>query len=294
MKNIRKISFLFALTGLLFFAGSACADISTSGSVGGDRPVSYTVKCNPGDSFHASVSAEYPVSVDILFMTPAGNEWAQNSVAGSDRKTIHELSHTAPSTPPANNASHHHYKISILASTEKLTRFSLNIKQYPANKGKKDPAFDKAAALKLEKLAIALDGKKKQIGNELRSIIKQIKEADSELAARKPKMDSLRAELEAMKNRIRSETDKSAKASLTASFEQKRTSANAYIGEYNRLVHERNALYQSTIPYKDPWEEIEALEKDIIAAMKRDDMKECVRIANGSPLAQSLGWQIME
>jgi len=182
-KKILRASVLFLVSALfvcLAVVPPSFADYSTSGTVGGPYPYTYTVKCNPGDSFTVSVGSDYPTSVDILFMTPAGNEWAFNSVAGSSKRTSHELSHTAPSSPPKNNAAYHHYKISILASTQKLTQFSLKVKQYSGGK-KQDPQYIKAVTMKLEKLAVAMDKEKKRIGLEVKNLIGQVKNMDVEI-----------------------------------------------------------------------------------------------------------------
>ena len=154
----RKKFFLsFFVAVFILVSGIPCsADYSATGTVSGPYPYTHTVKCIPGDSFTVSVKSEHPTSVDVLFMTPSGNEWAFNSVTGSDKRTSHELRHTAPAGKPENNAEYHHYKISILASTDRQTRFSLNIKQY-SDGSKNDPQYIKAAAVKLEKLAVALD-----------------------------------------------------------------------------------------------------------------------------------------
>jgi hypothetical protein len=154
-KRILRVSLLFLVSALFLCAAAvspSCADYSTSGTVGGPHPATYTIKCNPGDSFTVSVGSNYPTSVDILFMTPAGNEWAYNSVAGSDQRTSHELSHTAPSGKPANKAAYHHYKVSILASTNKQTRFSLKITQRGNNKNL-DREYVERAIKQLDALA---------------------------------------------------------------------------------------------------------------------------------------------
>lgn len=122
----RKKFFLsFFVAVFILVSGIPCsADYSATGTVSGPYPYTHTVKCIPGDSFTVSVKSEHPTSVDVLFMTPSGNEWAFNSVTGSDKRTSHELRHTAPAGKPENNAEYHHYKISILASTDRQTRFS--------------------------------------------------------------------------------------------------------------------------------------------------------------------------
>ncbi len=124
--NIPRTSLFVLLSALCVFCAAvqpSSADYSTSGTVGGPYPYTYTIKCNPGDSFSVSVGSDYPTSVDILFMTPSGNEWAQNSVAGSDQRNIpraelHRTLRNLPITQPTITT-----RSAPSRSTDKLTRF---------------------------------------------------------------------------------------------------------------------------------------------------------------------------
>lgn len=183
----RKKFFLsFFVAVFILVSGIPCsADYSATGTVSGPYPYTHTVKCIPGDSFTVSVKSEHPTSVDVLFMTPSGNEWAFNSVTGSDKRTSHELRHTAPAGKPENNAEYHHYKISILASTDRQTRFSLKQKQ-----------SKKVVDMLLESLdenpGVAVKFLKKRIGKGIQKWVEQGIEGAEPLVARlAPIMESV-------------------------------------------------------------------------------------------------------
>lgn len=290
-KNLKPpLILLAALLIVPLLAGVSRADYSTNGSVGGDHPYTYTVRCSPGDSLRVSVSAEYPVSVDILYLTPAGNEWAQNSVAGSDRKTRHELSCTAPSSPPKNNAAHHHYKISILASTNNQTKFSLNIRQQGSGK-KLDAEYVKLAQERLKKLVTSLDGEKKRVESEVKIQAERVKTMEKELDKLKRNIDSSRAELASLKAQIQGEQNKAVRSSLRQTYEHRRLRLNDKIKQYNQMAQNRNSVVNEVkAKYAGRLTEISDLRKSLIHAWGNKDVDKCVLIANGSRLARQLGW----
>ena len=69
-----------ALLILLLSAG-VCLAFSHTGSVNRPVPYTYTIKCNPGDSFTVNVTSSPETIVEILALTPLGSEWAQSRAA---------------------------------------------------------------------------------------------------------------------------------------------------------------------------------------------------------------------
>ncbi|MDD4613296.1 MAG: hypothetical protein PHP80_09855 [Synergistaceae bacterium] len=288
---------LFFLFSALFLCAAAVppssADYSTSGAVGGPYPYTYTVKCNPGDSFTVSVGSNYPTSVDILFMTPAGNEWAFNSVAGSDKRTSHELSHTAPSSPPKNNAAYHHYKVSILASTNKQTRFSLKITQRGNNKNL-DREYVERAIKQLDALAKAMSNERQRLSGEIKQRVDRIKGIDEQQKRRKTQIDAERAELARMADAIRSEQNKAVRSSMLQTYKFRQADFNADVENFNQVNASRRALYNDYKGIREQREALDSFAKSIKDAWQQNDVDRCVLIANGSKLAQSLGWRTMK
>jgi len=294
--RILRVSLLFLFSALFFFLSAvppSSADYSTSGTVGGPHPYTYTVKCNPGDSFTVSVGSNYPTSVDILFMTPAGNEWAFNSVAGSDKRTSHELSHTAPSSPPKNNAAYHHYKVSILASTNKQTRFSLKITQRGNNKDL-DREYVERAKKQLQALGKAISNERNRLGGEIKQRTDRIKGIDEQQSRRKTRLDAERAELKRMADAVRSEQNKAVRSSMVQTYKFRQADFNADVEAFNRVNANRRALYNEYKGIREQRDALDSLGNSINEAWQRKDVDRCVLIANGSRLAQSLGWRLMK
>ena len=294
--NIPRTSLFVLLSALCVFCAAvqpSSADYSTSGTVGGPYPYTYTIKCNPGDSFSVSVGSDYPTSVDILFMTPSGNEWAQNSVAGSDQRTSHELSYTAPSGKPANNAAYHHYKVSILASTDKLTRFSLKIIQRGNNKNL-DREYVERAKKQLQALGKAISNERNRLGGTMKQQADRIKGLDEQQKSRKARLDAERAELDRMADAIRSEQNKAVRSSMVQTYKFRQADFNAKVEAYNRENANRRALYNEYKGIREQRDALDSLGKAINEAWQQKDVDRCVLIANGSRLAQSLGWRTMK
>ena len=295
-KRILRVSLLFLVSALFLCAAAvspSCADYSTSGTVGGPHPATYTIKCNPGDSFTVSVGSNYPTSVDILFMTPAGNEWAYNSVAGSDQRTSHELSHTAPSGKPANKAAYHHYKVSILASTNKQTRFSLKITQRGNNKNL-DREYVERAIKQLDALAKAMSNERQRLSGEIKQRVDRIKGIDEQQNRRKAQLDAERAELARMADAIRSEQNKAVRSSMLQTYKFRQADFNADVENFNQVNASRKALYNDWKGVREQRDALDSFAKSIKDAWQQKDVDRCVLIANGSRLAQSLGWRTMK
>ena len=291
-----RASVLFLVSAMFLCAAAvspSCADYSTSGTVGGPHPATYTIKCNPGDSFTVSVGSDYPTSVDILFMTPAGNEWAFNSVANSSKRTSHELSHTAPSGKPANNAAYHHYKISILASTDKLTRFSLKIIQRGNNKNL-DREYLERAKKQLDVLAKAISNERNRLSGAMKQQADRINDIDEQQKSRKARLDTERAELARMKDAIRNEQNKAVRSSMIQTYKFRQADFNADVEAYNRENANRRALYNEYKGTREQRDALDSLRKSLNEAWMQKDIDRCVLIANGSRLAQSLGWRVMK
>jgi len=294
--RILRVSLLFLFSALFLCAAAvppSCADYSTSGTVGGPHPATYTIKCNPGDSFTVSVGSDYPTSVDILFMTPAGNEWAYNSVAGSDQRTSHELSYAAPSGKPANNAAYHHYKVSILASTNKQTRFSLKITQRGNNKNL-DREYVERAIKQLDALAKAMSNERQRLSGEIKQRVDRIKGIDEQQKRRKTQIDAERAELARMADAIRSEQNKAVRSSMLQTYKFRQADFNADVENFNQVNASRRALYNDYKGIREQREALDSFAKSIKDAWQQNDVDRCVLIANGSKLAQSLGWRTMK
>lgn len=291
-----RASVLFLVSAMFLCAAAvppSRADYSTSGNVGGPYPATHTVKCNPGDSFTVSVGSDYPTSVDILFMTPAGNEWAFNSVANSSKRTSHELSHTAPSGKPANNAAYHHYKISILASTDKLTRFSLKIIQRGNNKNL-DKKYVERAKKQMEVLAKAISNERNRLSGAMKQQADRINDIDEQQKSRKARLDAERAELARMKDAIRNEQNKAVRSSMIQTYKFRQADFNADVEAYNRENANRRALYNEYKGIREQRDALDSLRKSLNEAWMQKDIDRCVLIANGSRLAQSLGWRVMK
>lgn len=292
--------FLFLSSILLMFLALpqiSSADYSTSGTVSGPYPYTYTVKCVPGDTFTVSVASDYATSVDILSMTPdsrASGGWAVNSVASSRKRTVHGLKYTAPEGKPVNNATHWHYKISILASTEELTKFSLRVTQQ-GTRDKQDPEYLTKARKKLEQLGVALEKRKAQLKLEMNNQMKRVKILDDALEIESSKIEAERAELITMENNIEHETNEAVRSSIAQNYERRLEKFNVRVRAHNKATEDRNKLLCLEMnKFMEPLKEFQALEKALIQAVEKGDFDKCVLIANGSNLAKSLGWQVMK
>lgn len=277
---------------LAFFRVSpAEADHSASGTVAGPTSYSHTVKCRPGDTIQVSVTSDYPTSVNVIALTPLSGEWGVDAVAVSSKKTSHSIRHSAPAGKPKNNASHWHFKVSVLASTHKTTKFSLKITQ--RGSGNLPDAYIAQAKRQLQSLGKAIQVRKSQLETAAKSRIDRIKTIDEEREKMKSSIDAGRAELRRIEQEIRSEKDKAVRSSMRQRHEQKRASVNRMIIAYNNLGQNRKALVSDLARYTGPYEEVESLRKSLAVALSRNDYDRCVIIANGSRTAIELGWKVL-
>lgn len=278
---------------LAFFRVSpAEADHSASGTVAGPTSYSHTVKCRPGDTIQVSVTSDYPTSVNVIALTPLSGEWGVDAVAVSSKKTSHSIRHSAPAGKPKNNASHWHFKVSVLASTHKTTKFSLKITQR-GNGGNLPDAYTAQAKRQLQSLGKAIQSRKSQLETAAKSRIDRIKTIDEERKRMEPSIEAGKAELRRIEQEIRSEKDKAVRSSMRQRHEQKRASVNRMIIAYNNLGQNRKALASDLARYTGPYEEVEALRKSLGGALSRGDYDRCVIIANGSRTAIELGWKVL-
>ena len=122
----KRMSFLFMLLVLLI-AVPAAAYFSHSGTIPHPRPYVHTVKCNPGQTFRVKVNTDHPSTVNIVYRVLTSAGWAGNKKAGSQNKTSHYLSYTAPNRKPDKNMAYWHYDVSIHNATNKRTKFTVEI-----------------------------------------------------------------------------------------------------------------------------------------------------------------------
>ena len=289
--------FLIA-SAIVFFAAAepSSADYSTTGVVGGPHPFTYTIKCAPGDSFEVTIGSDYATSVDILALTPdsrAQGGWAVNSVASSRQKTSHTLSYAAPAGKPANNAAYWHYKISILASTNKQTKFSLKIIQHGSG-GSRSKAYVEQAKKQLQTLGKAIQNERNRLSAELKRRSDRIKSIDEEQKRKKESLERELAELERLDQAIRNEKNKAARSSMQQTLKSRTDRYNASVESYNKTRAARKALYDEYQALKEWRGEIDTLREALREALGRNDIDRCVIIANGSRLALGLGWKTMK
>lgn len=283
---------------IVFFAaaGPSSADYSTTGVVGGPHPFTYTVKCAPGDRFEVAVSSDYATSVDILALTPdsrAHGGWAVNSVASSRRKAAHSLSYAAPAGKPENNATHWHYKISILASTQKQTKFMLKITQYGSG-ASRSKAYVEQVNKQLQALGRAMKNEQNRLNTEIKQRSERIKSIDSEQKRKKERLVAELAELERLNESLRNEKNKAVRSSMQQTLKSRTDRYNASVESYNKTRAARKALYDEYKALGERRSEIDNLREALREALGRNDYDRCVIIANGSRLALSLDWKTMK
>ena len=289
-----RMSFLMTLI-LVFLALPAVADHTTTGSVSGPTPFTYTIKCNPGESFLVEVTSDHPTSVNILSMTPdsrADGGWAFNAVQTSEKAYSHLLDYKAPSGKPSNNASHWHYRVSILASTSEQTGFELSISLFGGEETSEE--FNKKAKEQLEALA-------RNLNNEYDELIAEINDMDTWL---EPKVKELndrfrvlgdkKAEIARIDEAIKSESDTKAKEGLLETRRDLAAEFSAEARQYNddfrqieNDLESRNAMVRRS-------KAIDELGESLRTPFNNKDYGLCVAIANRSDIARELGWVAIE
>ena len=287
---MRKSANLLVVIAILLCALPAAADHSASGTVSGPTPYVYTVKCDPGEGFLVEVTSSQPTSVNILSMTPdsrADGGWAFNAVKSSQKAYSHLMDHRAPSGEPKNNASHWHYRVSILASTSEPADFTLSVSLF------KDGAddFNKRAKERLDELAKNLNREwdaleEKIIAMDwLKDMVKELNERKAGLMEKKGEIDRIAA-------LAKNESDPQEKQRLLDIRNGLVTEYKAGAAQYNEdyrkiegdlevrnlMVRRQNAVHDLGVALKDPY--------------NRKDYAACIAIANGSEIARELGWAV--
>ena len=292
---MRKKASVLVTIFLFFLASPATADLSTTGSVSGPTPFIYTVKCNPGESFLVEVSSDHPTSVNILSMTPdsrADGGWAINAVKSSQSAYSHLLDYKAPTGKPTNNASHWHYRVSILASTSEQTGFELSISLFGGEETSEE--FSKKAKEQLEALA-------RNLNNEYDELLGKIDEMDTwlepkvkELNGRFKVLEDKKAEIARIDEAIKSESDTQAKESLLETRKALAAEFSAEARQYNddfrqieNDLESRNAMVRRS-------KAIDELGEALRTPFNNKDYGLCVAIANRSDIAMELGWEVIE
>ncbi|HDQ93388.1 MAG TPA: hypothetical protein ENN89_04615, partial [Synergistetes bacterium] len=209
---MRKAANLLVIIAILFCALPASADHSASGRVSGPTPYVYTIKCDPGERFLVEVTSTQPTSVNILSMTPdsrADGGWAFNAVKSSQKAYSHLLDHSAPPGEPKNNASHWHYRVSILASTSEPADFALSVSLF--KNGSDD--FNKRAREQLLELGKNLDQENKSLKEKI-TAMSWLKEETAELEERKALLAAKMEEIKGIVALAKSEADPQEKERL--------------------------------------------------------------------------------
>lgn len=297
-KMFLRILFLAVFLSLaLHGSGTAFADHSKSGTVRGTYAYTYTVKCNPGDSFAVSVRSDYPTSVSIASMTfepraPGG--WGYNKIAASNKRTSHLLKHRAPDGRPKNNAAYWHYKVYVRAATKNPAQYSLRIEQRGNGRQNQSGRYVARAKKQILNLGKAIMGKQKQLNSEAKSRNARIQALRRDLKNKKSSLDAERSRLRQMANGIRSERNKAVRSSMIQKYKSREASFNSRVKGYNQVNGQVKRLLSENKELKTRWTELQNLGKSINDAWKRNDIDRCILIANGSRLARSLGWQTMK
>lgn len=288
---MKRPVYLLIMTALLLWTLPAAADHSASGTVSGPTPYVYTIKCNPGERFLVEVTSTQPTSVNILSMTPdsrADGGWAFNAVKSSQKAYSHLLDHSAPSGEPKNNASHWHYRVSILASTHEAADFTLSVSQFPGD-SKKPEGNDKQTRKQLDDL---LKSMVREFGElEARfTEMEWVKAVVKDLNERHKTIIEAKEKIKQLDDAIRSETDPQAKERL-------RETRRAIVAENNPRIKEYNADFLKNKGDIEMWNSmlrrynaINDLGNSIMGPYESKDYASCVAIANGSDIARELGW----
>jgi hypothetical protein len=222
-------------------------------------------------------------------MTPdsrADGGWAFNAVKSSQKAYSHLLDHSAPSGKPTNNASHWHFRVSILASTTEAADFTLSV-SLVGNGGSDD--FNKHAREQLDELSKNLNREWDALEGKIASM-NWLKDTVKELNARKASLMEKKAELDSITALANSESDPQEKQRLTdirnGLAADYKAGAKQYNEDYrkvesdlelhNSLVRRQNAVHDLGVSLKEPY--------------NKKDYARCVAIANGSDIARDLGW----
>lgn len=280
----------------LVFVLPAWGDYSTSGIVSGSTPFIHTVKCNPEDSFRVEVLSNHPTSVTILSMTPdsrADGGWAFNAVSQSNKNNSHLLEYQTPSGDPVNNASHWHYRVSILASTNEQTNFSLSIIQFGSG-AEKSAEFNKRAKKQLDELARDLSHERKKLFQKIEEMDEWLVPINNELHALKDELLKEKDEIAQLDAAVSSESNPETKNNLVEARKALRTEHNSKVDMYNEKyrgvadsLEQRNSLVRRM-------NLIDELGEVLREPYNKKDFDRCLLIANSSDLAEELGWVDIE
>ncbi len=288
---MRKSANLLVVIAILLCALPAAADHSASGTVSGPTPYVYTIKCDPGEGFLVEVTSTQPTSVNILSMTPdsrADGGWAFNAVKSSQKAYSHLMDYRAPSGKPKNNASHWHYRVSILASTSEPADFALSVTLL-GDGGSGDSGKD--AKERLDELAKNLNREWDALEEKIKAM-EWLKGTVKELNERKARILEKKGEIDRITALANSESDPQEKQRLldirNGLVTEYKTSAAQYNEDYrkiegdlevrNLMVRRQNAVHDLGVALKDPY--------------NRKDYAACIAMANGSEIARELGWVV--
>ncbi len=292
---MRNKAFVFSTIFLFFLALPATADLSTSRSVSGPTPFTYTVKCNPGESFLVEVSSDHPTSVSILSMTPdsrADGGWAFNAVRSSEGAYSHLLDYKAPSGKPSNNASHWHYRVSILASTGEPTGFDLSVSRFGEEEISEE--FKEKAKEQLEALARNLNREYDELIVKVDEMDKWLQPKVQELNDRFKVLEDKKAEIARIDEAIKSESDTQAKESLLETRKALAAEFSAEARQYNddfRQI-ENDLEFRNSMVRRS--KAVEELGESLRSPFNNKDYGLCVAIANRSDIAGELGWEAID
>ena len=288
---MRKQVSLLMTVSLIFMALPAIADYSTSGSVSGPTPFTHTIKCNPGESFLVEVSSDHPTSVSILSMTPdsrANGGWAFNAVRSSEGAYSHLLDYKAPSGKPSNNASHWHYRISILASTGEPTGFDLSVSRF--GEEERSQEFNEKAKEQLEALARNLNREYDELIVKVDEMDKWLQPKVQELNDRFKALEEKKAEIARIDEAIKSESDTQAKEDILVTRRALAAEFSAEARQYNddfRQIENDLELRNSMVRRSKA---VEELGESLRTPFNNKDYGLCAAIANRSDIARELGW----
>jgi hypothetical protein len=278
-----------ALLILLLSAG-VCLAFSHTGSVNRPVPYTYTIKCNPGDSFTVNVTSSPETIVEILALTPLGSEWAQSRAAKSPKATSHFLEYAAPGGKPKNNAAYWHYKVQIHAVTDKKTDFSLNISQRGTGAKNRDEAYVEQAKKQIDRLGEALSKKRQAHSATSASLREDLEKRKDRIVKWREKIRAEKAELNELFDKIDAEPNDAVRSDMTFKYEDRRKQLSREIDRFNDATLEARAVLDREQAELQEIAKIDNLLKPLAEAYSKGDYDRCVLIANGSDLARSMGW----
>jgi len=146
----------------------------------------------------------------------------------------------------------------------------------------------------LQALGKAISNERNRLGGEIKQRTDRIKGIDEQQSRRKTRLDAERAELKRMADAVRSEQNKAVRSSMVQTYKFRQADFNADVEAFNRVNANRRALYNEYKGIREQRDALDSLGNSINEAWQRKDVDRCVLIANGSKLAQSLGWRTMK